>query len=86
METLWANPETPTRAQAADAAVKLVQAGILPVEAAWLDLGYSASRRKTLKAMRDTERAVDPMALLLADQFPQQHGAMTAAAATAARA
>ncbi|WP_329013193.1 phage portal protein [Micromonospora rifamycinica] len=60
METLWRDPATPTRAQQADAAVKLVQAGVLPVEAAWEDMGYSAVRRRKLKAMRDAERAADP--------------------------
>ncbi|MFY1588983.1 phage portal protein [Micromonospora sp. WMMD734] len=62
METLWRDPATPTRAQQADAAVKLVQAGVLPVEAAWEDMGYSAVRRRKLKALRDAERAADPMA------------------------
>jgi hypothetical protein len=60
METLWRDPATPTKAQAADAAVKLVQAGILPVEAAWEDMGYSAVRRKKLRTLRDAERAADP--------------------------
>lgn len=48
LETLWRDPATPTRAQQADAVVKLVQAGILPREAAWEDMGYSATRRKRL--------------------------------------
>ena len=60
LETLWRDPATPTKAQQADAAVKLVQAGILPVEAAWEDMGYSAVRRKKLAALRDAERANDP--------------------------
>lgn len=59
METLWRDPETPTRAQQADATVKLVQAGVLPVEAAWEDLGYSTTRRQNLRDLRDRERA-DP--------------------------
>jgi hypothetical protein len=68
METLWRNPETPTRAQQADATVKLVQAGVLPIEAAWEELGYSATRRRQLAALRTAERAADPVTLL-ADQF-----------------
>jgi hypothetical protein len=48
LETLWRDPSTPTKAQAADATVKLVQANVLPREAAWEDLGYSAERRKRL--------------------------------------
>jgi hypothetical protein len=68
METLWRDPETPTRAQQADAITKLVGARILPIEAAWEELGYSATRRKQLKAMRTAEMAGDPVTLL-ADQF-----------------
>lgn len=62
METLWRDPATPTRAQQADAAVKLVQAGILPAEAAWEDLGYSAARRERLRNMRAEAAALDPVA------------------------
>jgi hypothetical protein len=61
METQWRDPATPTRAQQADAAVKLVQAKILPVEAAWEDLGYSAARRAKLRELRDAELAADPV-------------------------
>ena len=68
METLWRDPETPTRAAIADATVKLVSAGVLPVEAAWEELGYSATRRAQLKAMRAADLAADPVSLL-ADQF-----------------
>jgi hypothetical protein len=49
METQWRDPATPTRAQQADAAVKLHAAGILPTEGAWEDMGYSATRRKKLR-------------------------------------
>lgn len=61
MVTHWRNPETPTRAQQADATTKLVQAEILPVEAAWEDLGYSVTRQRQLKRMRDAERTDDPL-------------------------
>lgn len=61
LETLWRDPATPTRAQAADAAVKLVQAGILPIEAAWEDLGYSAARRMKLAQMREADLARNPI-------------------------
>jgi hypothetical protein len=64
METQWRNPATPTRAQQADAAVKLVQAGILPVEAAWEDLGYSAARRAKLREQRGRDAALDPIGAL----------------------
>ncbi len=62
LETLWRNPETPTQAQTADAVVKLYGAGILPVEAAWEELGYSATRRLQLARMRAEELAADPLA------------------------
>jgi hypothetical protein len=61
LETQWRNPATPTLAEQADAAVKLVQTGILPVEAAWEDLGYSAARRAKLREMRAAEQAQDPI-------------------------
>jgi hypothetical protein len=68
LETQWRSAATPTRAQAADAAVKLVQAGILPVEAAWEDLGYSAARREKLRLMREADLARDPVRQI-ADQL-----------------
>jgi len=84
LETLWRDPATPTRAQQADAAVKLVGAGILPVEAAWEDMGYSAPRRTKLKALRDAERAADPV-LEIARALPvQQAGVVPAEPAEAA--
>lgn len=66
METLWRNPETPTRAQTADAVVKLVGAkaspdSLLPIEAAWEELGYSATRREQLRRMRDAQAEADPL-------------------------
>jgi hypothetical protein len=61
LETKWRSAATPTRAQAADATVKLVQAGILPVEAGWEDLGYSAARRKKLRDLREQEAQSNPL-------------------------
>ncbi|WP_328339518.1 phage portal protein [Micromonospora sp. NBC_00421] len=62
LETQWRSAATPTRAQAADAAVKLVQQKIIPREAAWVDLGYSAARRKKLAELFAAEEARDPVA------------------------
>lgn len=59
--TKWRSAATPTRAQASDAAVKLVQAKIIPAEASWDDLGYSAARQKKLRELRDREAALDPI-------------------------
>lgn len=42
METLWRDPATPTRAQSADAAVKLYAAGISSKRQARRDVGYSS--------------------------------------------
>ncbi len=57
LECIWRDPATPTRAQQADAAVKLVQANILPVEAAWEEMGYSQTRIVELRKMRDKQLA-----------------------------
>lgn len=70
LETQWRSAATPTRAQTADATVKLVQAGILPVEAAWVDLGYSAARREKLRQLRDAELARDPVRGIVAGLNP----------------
>ena len=72
LESQWRSAATPTKAQAADAAVKLVQAGILPVEAAWVDLGYSSVRRAKLREMRDADLARDPVRELAAGLAPPQ--------------
>ncbi|MET0426267.1 MAG: phage portal protein [Actinoplanes sp.] len=71
LETLWRDPATPTRAQQADAAVKLVGAGILPIEAAWEDLGYSVARRDKLRAMREAQLASDPVRQIADNLKPQ---------------
>jgi len=61
VETLWADPATPTYAQKADAVVKLHGAGILPVEQAWEDLGYSSAQQARMQQMRTDalNRAID---------------------------
>jgi hypothetical protein len=58
VETLWREASTPTFAQKSDAAQKLVASGIIPREAAWEDLGYSASRQARLQEMFDREDPV----------------------------
>lgn len=57
IEPIWRDAATPTLAQQADATVKLVQAGILPVEAGWEEMGYSPTKIAKLKAMRDEQIA-----------------------------
>ena len=44
LETVWANPETRTVAQAADAAVKLYAAGVIDRRAALEDIGYTPAQ------------------------------------------
>jgi len=55
LETIWRDPATPTYAQKADAVTKLHQADILPDQAAWEELGYSAEKIKRLQAMQDEQ-------------------------------
>src|SRR5690606_34842179 len=62
LETIWRDPSTPTVAARADAVTKLVQSGILPVEAAWEELGYSSERRRRLRDMQSS----DPVARYMA--------------------
>lgn len=58
METVWRDAATPTVAARADAVTKLVATGILPIEAAWEQLGYSPQYRARLRALNDTDPAV----------------------------
>jgi hypothetical protein len=51
--TVWRDPQTPTVAQAADAAVKLVQADIITGEQALEDLGYSPVQVERERTRRD---------------------------------
>lgn len=62
METVWASAETRTPAQAADAAVKLVTAGIVPAEATWESLGFTPQQQEAMRRMRRTE-ALDRVAV-----------------------
>jgi len=52
LETIWRDPETRTTAQAADAAVKLVAAGIIPPAQAQEDLGYTPVQIERMAATR----------------------------------
>lgn len=49
LETVWRDPSTPTFAAKADGVVKLAQAGILPIEQAREDLGYSDVQREQMR-------------------------------------
>jgi hypothetical protein len=65
--TDWRNPATPTRAQQADAAVKLVQADVIPREAAWEDLGYGPARRAKLREQFRLQAEADPVGVIARD-------------------
>jgi hypothetical protein len=56
LEMLWRDPATPTRAQAADAAVKLYQAGIIPKRQARRDMGYTSVQIENMED-EDAEEA-----------------------------
>ena len=70
-ETMWQSSETRTPAQAADAASKLVAAGIIPTGRAQQDLGYTPDE---IEEMRSMERgaALDRAAVNIAPQTEPQ--------------
>jgi hypothetical protein len=61
LETIWRDASTPTVAQAADAAVKLFAAGIVPRRQTREDLGYTQPQ---IARMEAADEAEDPMARL----------------------
>ncbi len=67
LETVWKDPESRTVAQTADSALKLVAAGIVPVEQALEDIGYSPTQIDRMRQMRRAE-ALDRAALGLLGQ------------------
>jgi hypothetical protein len=62
LETVWRDPESRTVAQTADAMTKLVAAGLVPIEQALEDIGYSPTQIERMKQMRRAE-ALDRAAL-----------------------
>lgn len=64
METIWRDPSTPTYAAKADAVTKLVASGIIPVERARIDLGYSEVERAEMRRW-DSYSAVSQLSALL---------------------
>lgn len=49
LETVWRDPSTPTFSAKADGTVKLAQAGIVPIEQARVDLGYTDVQREQMR-------------------------------------
>lgn len=64
LETLWRDASTPTVAQAADAAVKLFAAGIVPRRQTREDMGYTQTQ---IARMEEADQAEDPLARLVPD-------------------
>lgn len=66
METLWRDPSTPTYAAKADAVSKLYNngAGVIPLERARIDLGYSSEERREMKKW-DQESSTSQLSALL---------------------
>jgi hypothetical protein len=72
LETIWRNPATPTKAEQADASMKLYQSGITPLRQTREDLGYTAVQIERMEkqdvladpAMRLS--ALDPAAAIVA--------------------
>lgn len=73
IETVWRNPATPTIAAQTDAAVKLVQAGIIPPdsEVALEMVGLSESQRQRIRSDRQRSQARD-LLTRLGEQLGQQ--------------
>lgn len=55
LETVWRNPATPTVSQKADAVVKLHADGVIPLEQARIDMGYTPAQRLEMRRMDDEQ-------------------------------
>jgi hypothetical protein len=72
LETVWRDPSTPTYAAKADAAAKLYANGngIIPLEQARIDMGYSAEQREQMKEW-DDEAPQAQLSTMLGAAFPR---------------
>lgn len=80
LEMIWRDAATPTRAQAADAAVKLVTGNIIPKQQAREDLGYTPAQQRRMEALDKANAEQDPMAEIargLSGGVPQVDPAVT---------
>lgn len=64
LEAVWRDAATPTRAQAADAATKLVTSMIIPKQQAREDLGYTPGQQRRMAAFDQANAALDPLGQL----------------------
>lgn len=71
---IWRDPSTPTRAAAADEAVKLISAGVLTPdsEVTYNRIGLSETDKSVLKSEKNMAQANDLLTNLLGNQQPQQ--------------
>lgn len=58
LETVWRDPSTPTEAQKADATVKKVESGVITMDQAREDLGYTKEQRERM-AEQDNDPVLD---------------------------
>lgn len=61
VRTQWRDAATPTRAQAADAALKLVTGQIIPKQQAREDLGYTPAQQRRMEAQDKANAEMDPL-------------------------
>lgn len=71
METVWRDPATPTYAAKADAASKLYAngTGVIPLEQARIDMGYTPEQRKQMQAW-DSQSPAGQMAAMYGGSSP----------------
>lgn len=72
LETVWRDPSTPTFAAKSDAVVKLFAAGLIPREAAWDQLGFTAEQQRQYASLMSDD---------LLDKLIRSVGATNGAAA-----
>lgn len=84
METIWASPETPTVAQKADAAVKLLAAGAITKRQVREDIGYTQTQIARMED-EDDAAALGPVRVQLTEAARlQREGGLSQQAAYAA--
>jgi hypothetical protein len=64
LEMIWRDAATPTRAQAADAAAKLVAAQLIPIQQGREDLGYTPEQQRRMDAWDQVNAERDPIGAL----------------------
>lgn len=87
METIWADPATPTYAAKADAATKLYGngTGVIPKERARIDMGYSVTEREQMRRWDEEEDSMGQLARLYGAPSPADAVQADASDAGAAR-